>query len=356
MSCHRFGDAISHLWQTGKLLPAVHFTVVCLHYGLILPHVPLSQNPKHPSNDHSPVSNITPASLYEMFFSSTLLSSHPELTLDYLMVLEVQWYKHVQGVEPKLLETQKLKCRNTVSGVFQNFLFSLGKSQLARIVGQSIEESRSTDPAVTRTQGHFDLYLPRERINKILTSCAYYLLTIKKESETAMELFQLAGRHSEVLEELCSLLSMSMTSQAAVSVRDKAMWYDTSVTYYNTHIKVSQSAVLRCLTAENKLPLVGVFETLLNLSVFVEACTSNPSNALEIIDGLFIFPKTVEEVQPASQHFPTLDNYIKRVADDVLIRTVECAKVMYLRHGGAGTGTGTGIGGRMVLTDKEQER
>ena len=352
MSCHRFGDAIAHLWQTGKLLPAVHFTVVCLHYGLILPHVPLSQNPKHPSNDHSTVSNITPASLYEMFFSSTLLSSHPELTLDYLMVLEVQWYKHVQGVEPKLLEAQKLKCRNTVSGVFQNFLFSLGKSQLGRIVGQSIEESRSTDPSVTRTQGHFDLYLPTERINMILTSCAYYLLTIKKESETAMELFQLAGRHSEVLEELCSLLSMSMTSQAAVSVRDKAMWYDTSVTYYNTHIKVSQSAVLRCLTAENKLSLVGVFETLLNLSVFIEACTSNPGNALEIIDGLFIFPKVVEEVQPASQHFPTLDNYIKRVADDVLIRTVECAKAMYLRHGGAGTG----VGGRMVLTDKEQER
>jgi hypothetical protein len=34
----RFGDAIAHLWQAGKFLPAVHVTVACLHYGLILPH------------------------------------------------------------------------------------------------------------------------------------------------------------------------------------------------------------------------------------------------------------------------------------------------------------------------------
>ena len=352
MSCHRFGDAVAHLWQAGKLLPAVHLTVVCLHYGLILPHVPLTHSPKHPSNDHTTTCNTTPASLFEMFFSSTLLSSYPELTLDYLMTLDVQWNKHVQGIESKLLETQKLKSKNTVSGVFQKFLFSLGKSQLHRIVGQSIEESRSTDPTVTRTQGHIDLYMPRERVNLILTSCAYYLLTVKKESETAMELFQLAGRHSEVLEELCSLLSMAMTSQAAVSARDRAMWCEMSVAYYNTHIKVPHSAVLRCLTAENKLTLVGCFETLLNLSVFVDTCSTNPSNALDIIDGLFIFPKVTEEVQAAAQHFPTLDNNIKRVADDVLILTVECAKALYLRNGG----TGAGVGGRKVLTDKEQER
>ena len=44
-SCQRYGDAIMYLWMSNKVVAAVHLTVVCLHYGLILPHVPLTQNP-----------------------------------------------------------------------------------------------------------------------------------------------------------------------------------------------------------------------------------------------------------------------------------------------------------------------
>lgn len=45
--CHRFGDAITHLWLAGRLLCAIQLTVMCLHYGLILPHVSLAHNPRH---------------------------------------------------------------------------------------------------------------------------------------------------------------------------------------------------------------------------------------------------------------------------------------------------------------------
>jgi hypothetical protein len=45
LCCGRFGDAIAYIWSRGKTLPAVHLTVGCLHYGLILPHVPLTHNP-----------------------------------------------------------------------------------------------------------------------------------------------------------------------------------------------------------------------------------------------------------------------------------------------------------------------
>ena len=47
LCCHRFGDAITYLWSAGKFLPAIHLTVSCLHYGLILPHIPFTQNPKY---------------------------------------------------------------------------------------------------------------------------------------------------------------------------------------------------------------------------------------------------------------------------------------------------------------------
>ena len=67
--------------------------------------------------------------------------------------------------------------------------------------------------------------------------------------------------------------------------------------------------------------------------------------------GLVLLPKVSEEVQAASKHFPTLDPCIRKVADDVLIRSVECAKELYSRLGDSRVGATRGI-----LTDREQER
>ena len=60
-------------------------------------------------------------------------------------------------------------------------------------------------------------------------------------------------------------------------------------------------------------------------------------------------------MQAASKHFPTLDLCIRKVADDVLIRTVECAKELYSRLGDRDSRGGGGAS-RGILTDREQER
>jgi Nup93/Nic96 len=348
-SCHRFGDAIGHLWQAGKFLPAVHLTVACLYYGLLLPHRPLTHNPRHSSGDRGVGSNMSPVSLFEMFFSSALQSSYPELTADYLVILQVDWHQHVQGIEQQLLETLKRKCDSAVGAVLESFLLSLGRSQLIRMVGEPIEDSQPTDPIPFRTRGHLDEYLSPVRLRDLLTSCAYHLLTVKKESEKAMAYFKLAGRHSDVVEELCNRLSCAISTSGTISPADKTFWSETAVKYYTTYINVGRSSVLNLLESDGKQGLVSVFETLLNLTVFVDICATRPSDALDIIDGLFIFPKSAEEVQPASQHFRTIDMHIRRVADDVLILTAEAAKALYARGGGAG-------GMRGVLSEKEQER
>jgi hypothetical protein len=108
-------------------------------------------------------------------------------------------------------------------------------------------------------------------------------------------------------------------------------------------------AVLRCLEQDKKLELVSSFETLLNLSVFVEACMENKQEALNIIDGLGIFPKNSNEVQAAAQYFPSLDIFIRRIADDVLVLTLECVKVLYVLYAGGNSMRG-------ILSDREQER
>ena len=48
MACHRFGDAIVYLWQADKVFYAAHLLVLCLFYGLVLPHNALHCNPEHP--------------------------------------------------------------------------------------------------------------------------------------------------------------------------------------------------------------------------------------------------------------------------------------------------------------------
>lgn len=77
---------------------------------------------------------------------------------------------------------------------------------------------------------------------------------------------------------------------------------------------------------------------------------THPTHTLLLLSGLVLFPKVSEEVQVASKHFPTLDPCIRKVADDVLIRCVECAKELYSRLGDNRVGAVRGI-----LTDREQE-
>ena len=68
--------------------------------------------------------------------------------------------------------------------------------------------------------------------------------------------------------------------------------------------------------------LVGTFETLLNLAVFIESAWAGQyREAFNVLDQLSLFPQNSEEVSPAAQQFPTLDKYIRRVADQTLVGT-----------------------------------
>ena len=140
--CHRFGDAIMHLYAasstavgggnnlegSNKLFPVVHALLPMLHYGLILPNVPLLQNPysslvmaqysmisghHHRSSsggggallaaaDRHIFTQLTPANILLSFLLHPYIQSYlPEIAIDYLFTLaNPAWYASLVGYSP----------------------------------------------------------------------------------------------------------------------------------------------------------------------------------------------------------------------------------------------------------------
>ena len=101
--CHRFGEAICHLWQTRRSFPAIHLLIVCLHYGLVLPHMPLiSQSPARPGGavTSDPTgAQPSPASLLTQWTSSSRIASLDSCQkADYVVALNSRWLSHVKGL------------------------------------------------------------------------------------------------------------------------------------------------------------------------------------------------------------------------------------------------------------------
>jgi hypothetical protein len=382
LCCQRFGDAVAYLWQAGRTLPAVHVCFLALHYGLVLPHQPLAHNPRHISsalllsgggggNGGSSSagvggigSEITPASLLQMYFNVPMQQAYPDICVDYFVSPNLKWHYHIQGMDHALQEAHKLKCQGVITALFQSLLTSIGTKQLAQLVGEPKDDIQQpstgagtgagtgtgAEASSFRTGGWLDLYLTESQVANLLSIAGYYLLTVRRESEEALRIFQLAGRHTDVIEELCNRLSTVMLAGSP----DRDFWRTTSIGYYERYLKKGgSSAVIRYLEREGRLDILGSFEALLNLIVFVDACVEGRFiDALNIIDGLALLPRLESEVSAAAQKFATLDGYVRRVADDILIYTVECAKTLYLQYQAEGGGSF----GRGVLSEREVEK
>jgi hypothetical protein len=229
--CQRFGDAIAHLWHCNKALPAVHLTVAALHYGLVLPHVPLDMNPAHPmvmgsrfvhGAAYSAQQDPTPATVLQYFASTPLMQAHPAVVCDYLASMDSHWLAYAPGLEPELKDTMKLKSQGALHAVLEAFLVSLPREQLCEVVG---EPARGTQGAQgqgqgqvrssARTGGRLDDYVSEKQVELLLAKAAYHLLTQRNEAEPAIYLYLMAGRYSDAVEELCNQLAAHLIPQCA---------------------------------------------------------------------------------------------------------------------------------------------
>jgi hypothetical protein len=381
--CQRFGDAIAHLWQCNKIVPAVHLTAAALHYGLVLPHMPLDMNPAHPmvmggrfvhGSAYATTQDPTPASILQFFASTPALLAHPAVAVDYLVSLDSNWLTHAQGVEPELKDTLKLKSQSVVSGVLESFVSALSREQLTEVVGEptdaSVDAAVPTLRGAARTFGRLDDYLSATQVELLLARAAYHMLTQRKEAEAAIYLYLLAGRYSEVVEELCTQLAAVLIPAARGGAQSlhgqevaRTQWHTLSENFIERYIQggggesqQTQTVVLHTLTVTGGRGLVDALLLLTNMFHFVDAVLSpeaSPVHALRLLDQLQVLPTAPEQVG----NFTAYSQYLQPVMDDLLVMAMECTTRAYqavhaerARQASSTSGAGSFAG---LLTDKD---
>lgn len=379
--CQRFGDAVAHLWQSNKILPAVHLASTALHYGLVLPHVPLDMNPSHPmimggrfmnGSSFATSQDPTPASVLQFFGSTPLLMAYPAIVTDYLVSLDSNWLSHAQGLEPEVKDALKMKSQAVVSGVLESFIVSLPREQLADVVGAPVDSKQGRDAA--RTAGaRLDDYLPNTQIELLLARSAYHLLTQRQEAEAAIYLYLLAGRYCEVVEELCTQLANVLVPQVHPVTKQRLQshevvrrhWQEVAENFIARYLHTGDgqphaggdSAVIHALTLSGNRGLADTLIVLTLLFPFVDAAVGGveggATQALKLLDRLELLPVSEQQVDAATSYSPLL----RPVMDDLLLMAMESTAkahqaVQIERNRASSTSSGAGhFSG--LLTDRD---
>lgn len=377
--CQRYGDAIAHLWQCNKVLPAVHLACAALHYGLILPHVPLDMNPAHPmimggrfvtGASYATTQDPTPASVLQFFVSTPLVAAYPAVAADYVVSLDSNWLSHAQGLDSELKESSKLKSQSLVSGVLESFVTSLTRDQLAEIVGTPATSAGATAGGMrgaTRTSGgRLDDYLSPTQVDLLLARSAYHLLTQRKEAEAAIYLYLLSGRYQEAVEEMCTQLAAVLVppsnqprGQGFESKREH--WRKLSEDFIEKYVRGADGAaagntvVVHALTVSGGRALIDTLLLLNGLFLFVDnvySANGNAGQSLKMLDQLQVFPANEQQVD----NFAAFSPFLRPVMDDLLLVVMECITKSYqaaqLERTRSTTSSGAGYFAGL-LTDKD---
>ncbi|KAJ1431638.1 hypothetical protein B484DRAFT_478882 [Ochromonadaceae sp. CCMP2298] len=383
--CQRYGDAIMHLWQCNKPFPAAHLTAAALHYGLVLPHVPLNLNPPHPmimggryllGGAATAAQEPTPSAVLSYFVSTPSLRSHPAVAADYLLSLDSNWLQFAQGLDAELRDAMKARSQASVGAVLEAFVCGLSRAELEQVCGAPVNNAR---PGVglalgrPRTAGRLDDYLRDAQVGLLLSRAAFHL-SQRQETEAALHLYLLAGRYCEVVEELCartaavlmphfvderarapgSLGSMGSPGRQLDRAHQqrRESWRVLGEEFIDCYLRDADGAptpAMRALTQGGARVAVDSLVVLASLFPFVDAVvfeTLEPAQALRVLDELQVLPSSGAEVEAFSS---ALSPMLRGVVDDLLLIAMECTCKAFQ---GAERGYG---GGGMSVASREMQ-
>jgi hypothetical protein len=323
--------------------------MICMHYGLVLPYVPLAHNPtfagasKFATKMLSIGNSLTPAAMLQYFFSQRFQLAHPEISADYFIGLNTNWLAHVKGMDPQAAEVHSLRSQNCILDVFQEFLTAMGAPQVAALVGDVPGEGSTM-------RGRLDDYLDKDQIGSLLSRSAFHLLTVRREASAAVHFYKLCGRYAEALEELCGQLSLVAT---VTSSPERTYWTNTCAEFFERYVRPGAGPLQQSLSRVGRYELISTFQQLLNVALFVTLCGENRwVDALQIVDDVSLLPRAESEVPAAVQAISGVgaNALILRVIDDVILYVMDCLERLYygiqenLQRGGSLTGA-SAVGG-----------
>ena len=323
MSCHRFGDAVLYLWNCQKSLAAAHVSIILLHYGLILPHLPLSFPTPTFRGAMVITSDMTPCSILRIWVQQ-FVANMAEIAVDYMVSLNTNWVDGIRGLLSKQVEeTMRLKCQQLIGEVFEQFLVVCDKSQLKSVVGEPGDEEGKH---FCRSGGRLDMYIPAENIDLLLARAAYLKLTKDIDPEGALHMYSLAGRYKDVME----ILGHQLTA-GIVNEKGRLKAFREAREFYEKYLANNKGHVVSQLESLGRLDLARSLEFLLNIcSLFDMISSGKFSDALNILDTLGIVPRDEGEVALCTQRLTAMDKSVIPVLDVLLLQAMDCIERHYL--------------------------
>jgi len=348
--CQRFGDAVNYLWRKDKIFPAIHLAVVCLHYGLILPQRPLTENPKYygPNASVSATSygNPEPASIIRVYTSAPFLLDYAEEAVDYMMCLSSRWKEGVRNIRERInpddlyWETERIAADNRISQECTHLFTSLDKAQLVKVCGEvrtmlakdapGSGGSGDTENVIARTLGYIDVHLRSpDAVDELLSRAAHYLLNTARDAEGAIHLYQLAGRYADVVQEIVNQLGIVLIPPH----NDRTFWKTTATTFYDTFIRKGLGPVVLILQRSEQMHLAKTLGDILNLCSFIDLFTEGKfQEALMALDSIELLPQNKADVARFAGRLPTLHPALRKVTNDILMNAMECTRRLYAQR------------------------
>lgn len=353
--CHRFGDAIQHLWTKSQVFAAVHLTIACLHYGLILPHQPLLANPlvplvqHHFANHLASIATMTPLVMIQLYVSHKFFKNELSLVSDYLLTLDVSLRNaafHITPVlEPAMRDAFRMQAQEKVDDVLENYVMSLhDMDSVILLVGDELFLQTKRLPAKQR--GYWTQYLTSEQITQHIQRIANKYRK-SRDSKRAVEFLLLAGNLKEVLAEFCGLLSThwlqvdetyvnqyegaAASSSSNSSSGLRKYWLDAASNFLNQfgdHVPASAARDPEILEYCNFVQLLlGLHRAVDQL--FLQG---QPAQALETLDSLQVFPSHLQASQYQQSQSTTLvrrGRFAQHILDDVILFAAKCIMAHY---------------------------
>ena len=330
-TCHRFGDAIAYLWETKKTIPAVHLTVACLYYSLILPHWKLVENPRVDQHglpySFRDGSGATPRTILEHYCKAPYQLYYPEKTADYYISMDSNWNTDLQGkIDNDVIVQCKTHSRTETNDMFIQLLLSAGSEQLQKLAGVPDERGPPNvnvmDTSVLRnlfrTAGRLDDYMKGEDIKNLLETAGNEHKRHHRV-DAAMHMYTLAGLFVKVIEEFCSQLSHIVIPNSP----NRDFWLKSAVGFYEQYIKGGYGSVKGSLEKEGKENLQKTFEILIQVSGFMDLYVDGRNReALYLIDQLQLLPTEQNNFSLRLDSYRMQDVCIKQVMSEVIAATM----------------------------------